>query len=430
MGKLLDALNGKDKKGKRLVSGESVNSFQKMANLMAKNGTLAELEKAVGINNRSDITDAAITKTANALVKSENRTLSGRALINAAKIAGKPLPTADDLINSYKLQRLMLTLYESDLNDIITNDSSIMKDSSIQQDLVDFSYFLASEDNFNNEDFEESLKSTRGQTSLALYLNKIKKADPDVRTVLDKSTHILNELQGGGCKKIRSCVSKAIERADSMKVEIPKATLVEPSVNDAVIAVGVKPFDQATLNQQEKTQKDIIFDAVSEDVEDDLIEESFDPDTLSQKDREKYENKKAELFFVESKPKPIPITKQTPRSIFVSVKAAIVRMVTRLINYRIFGVKIHTELLPPIEKSAVDEVPRLYQFGQDAKHYKEQEVHSNVAAAEIKDECASQNQCDDNDANLKSTHEEKSVITNQVVPDATKHPVSKEQQPR
>ncbi len=53
-----------------------------------------------------------------------------------------------------------------------------------------------------------------------------------------------------------------------------------------------------------------------------------------------------------------------------------------------------------------------------------------MAAAEIKDECASQNQCDDNDANLKSTHEEKSVITNQVVPDATKHPVSKEQQPR
>lgn len=226
MGKLLDKFNKTKDDGKKVVSGNSVSSFQAMANIMAEDGLLDRLETSVGIGDK--LTNEHIEMTTKALVSRDNRTYFAVTLISLLNV--KP-PTESDLNNNYKLQRLIDTLSSPNLTSL-GDLNNLDKEA-----LNDFTQFLSS--NFTNDKFSKSMKSAQKNLGQGVRIDRIKQ-NSDIRNVLETGNTILTNLQEGKYTSLNNSVSKAITATNDVSVADPTTEVTAPTTEVIAKQVGTE----------------------------------------------------------------------------------------------------------------------------------------------------------------------------------------------
>ena len=233
MGKLLDKFNKTKDDGKKVVSGNSVSSFQAMANIMAEDGLLDRLETSVGIGDK--LTNEHIEMTTKALVSRDNRTYFAATLISLFNV--EP-PTESDLNNNYKLQRLIDTLSSANLTSLrdLNNPD--------KEALNDFTQFLSS--NFTNDKFSNSMRSAQKNLGQGVRIDRIKQ-NSDICNVLETGNTILTNLQVGEYTSLNNSVSKAITATNDVSVVDPTTEVTAPTTKVTAQQVGTEPTSvQAT----------------------------------------------------------------------------------------------------------------------------------------------------------------------------------------
>ena len=239
MGKLLDKFNKTKDDGKKVVSGNSANSFQVMVNIMAGDGSLDKLEKAVGQGDK--VTNDAITQTVNGLLGDDYMHTRFAAGIKAkvAKAGAKALgnfPNVEELANNYKLQRLIDTLSN-------TNFKELTLDESTKNDLDDFTGFLSK--NFQSNVFKDSME--KGKKNLFIVVDKNKIKDSNITSTMEFSETTLTNLQQGKYNSLNESVRNAITATNDVSVVDPTTEVTAPTTEVIAEQVGTEPTSvQAT----------------------------------------------------------------------------------------------------------------------------------------------------------------------------------------